>query len=117
MDVMVKPSAAPDVASPSRVREVLPTALGVRTTLAVCLLALAPPLRVLFGGSVETLRWAWDAAHGSFCIGLDALSAFFLLPILGLSALAALYGGSYLFPYRERKSLACSWLFFNLFVI
>ena len=36
--------------------------------------------------------------------------------MLVLSALAAVYGGNYLFAYRRRKSLAGSWFFFNLFV-
>ncbi|MFI5460555.1 MAG: proton-conducting transporter membrane subunit [Isosphaerales bacterium] len=62
------------------------------------------------------MRVAWDAPHGAFYVGLDALSAFFLLPVLGLSALAAIYGGSYLLPYRGRKSIGSSWFFFNLFV-
>jgi formate hydrogenlyase subunit 3/multisubunit Na+/H+ antiporter MnhD subunit len=47
---------------------------------------------------------------------VDALSAFFLLPVLGLSALAAVYGGDYLLAYRREKSLGSPWFFFNLFV-
>ena len=47
---------------------------------------------------------------------MDALSAFFLLPVLGLSALAAVYGGDYLLAYRHEKSLGSPWFFFNLFV-
>ena len=83
----------------------------------MCLVASIPTLRVLGGGPPQSVRWAWDAAHGGFCIGLDALSAFFLLPVVVLSALAAVYGGSYLFAFRSRKSLGSSWFFFNLFVL
>ena len=79
-------------------------------------LGLVPTLRVLGGGPPESVRLAWDASHGAFCVGLDALSAFFLLPVLGLSALAAVYGGNYLLAYRGKKSLGSSWFFFNLFV-
>ncbi len=39
---------------------------------------------------------------GSFSIGLDGLSAFFLLPILVLSALAAVYGGAYLQAHHHK---------------
>lgn len=42
--------------------------------------------------------------------------AFFLLPVLGLSALAAVYGGDYLLAYRHEKSLGIPWFFFNVFV-
>ncbi len=51
-----------------------------------------------------------------FCVQLDALSAFFLLPILVLAIVAALYGGEYLMAYRSRKNLGGAWFFFNLLV-
>jgi formate hydrogenlyase subunit 3/multisubunit Na+/H+ antiporter MnhD subunit len=47
---------------------------------------------------------------------VDHLSAFFLLPVLGLSALAAIYGGSYLLAFRRQKWLGWPWFLFNLFV-
>jgi formate hydrogenlyase subunit 3/multisubunit Na+/H+ antiporter MnhD subunit len=53
---------------------------------------------------------------GSFSAGIDGLSAFFLFPILGLGALSAIYGLTYLWPYREHKSLGFSWFLFNLLV-
>jgi formate hydrogenlyase subunit 3/multisubunit Na+/H+ antiporter MnhD subunit len=62
------------------------------------------------------LRLAWDAPHGDFSIGLDPLGAFFLLPVLVLSILAAVYGGNYLLAYRGRRSLAGPWFFYNTFV-
>jgi formate hydrogenlyase subunit 3/multisubunit Na+/H+ antiporter MnhD subunit len=49
-------------------------------------------------------------------VGWDALSAFFLVPILGLSTLAAIYGGGYMIAYHTRKSIVASWVFFNAFV-
>jgi formate hydrogenlyase subunit 3/multisubunit Na+/H+ antiporter MnhD subunit len=92
------------------------TTVGAGGAVLGCLLGLAPTLRVLLGGEPELLRLAWDASHGAFCVEVDALSAFFLLPVLGLSALAAVYGGDYLLAYRHEKSLGSPWLFFNLFV-
>jgi hydrogenase-4 component B len=94
----------------------LPTMLGAGVAIAWCVLALIPTLRVLSGGETESLRLAWDPSHGAFVIGLDALSAFFLVPVLGLSILAAVYGASYLLAYQGQKSIGSSWLFFNLFV-
>jgi hypothetical protein len=81
-----------------------------------CLAGLAPTVRVLLGGTPESLGFDWDALHGAFTVEVDALSAFFLVPVLGLSALAAVYGGDYLLAYRHKKSLGSPWLFFNLFV-
>src|SRR5207302_11298887 len=46
----------------------------------------------------------------------DALTASSLLPVLGLSTLAAVYGGDYLLAYRHERSLGSPWFFFNLFV-
>jgi formate hydrogenlyase subunit 3/multisubunit Na+/H+ antiporter MnhD subunit len=81
-----------------------------------CLAGLVPTLRTLAGGPPLSFSSAWDAAHGPFFVGLDALSAFFLVPVLGLSALAAVYGADYLLPYRATKSLGCAWFFFCAFV-
>ena len=92
------------------------TALGAGGAVVGCLVGLAPTLRVLLGGTPESLRLAWDSSHGAFCVEVDALSAFFLLPVLGLSALAAVYGGDYLLAYRHEKSLGSPWFFFNAFV-
>jgi hydrogenase-4 component B len=92
------------------------TALGAGGATLACLLALAPTLGVLMGGPPEALRWTWDSSHGPFAVAVDPLSAFFLLPVLGLSALAAIYGGNYMLAYRNEKSLGAPWFFFNVFV-
>ena len=97
-------------------RAVLATVGGAGGAIGACALALVPTLRVLRGGETEAARFVWDAAHGAFAVGLDALGAFFLLPVLVLSALGAVYGGSYLFTYRDRKSLGIAWSFYGAFV-
>ncbi len=94
----------------------LTTVIGAGIAVLGCVIALAPALSVLGGGPPESVRLVWDAPHGSFAVGLDALSAFFLVPVLVLSALAAVYGGNYLLAFRGTKSLGVSWFFFNLFV-
>ncbi len=92
------------------------TILGAGSAFTGCLLGLIPTLRVLLGGAPESLRLPWNAAHGAFVVEVDALSAFFLLPVLGLSALAAVYGADYMLAYRREKSLGGPWFFFNIFV-
>lgn len=92
------------------------TGLGAGSVVAGCLLGLWPALQALTGGAAETFRIPWAVPGGEFYIRLDALSAFFLIPVFGLSALAAIYGGSYLMAYRDRKLLGAAWFFFNIFV-
>jgi hydrogenase-4 component B len=71
------------------------TLLGAGSAVLGCILGFGGALGALTGGR-ESLRWNWDVPYGSFYLELDALSAFFLLPVFGLCALAALYGGEYL---------------------
>jgi NADH:ubiquinone oxidoreductase subunit 5 (subunit L)/multisubunit Na+/H+ antiporter MnhA subunit len=94
----------------------LATALGAGGAVAVAALGFVPALRVLLTSVPESLHLPWDAAHGAFIVSVDPLSAFFMLPVLVLSALAALYGSAYMLPYRHAKSLGAPWFFFNVFV-
>lgn len=94
----------------------LATLLGVGGTIAGCACALVPVARVLLGRAPESLRLAWSVPFGAFALGLDGLSAFFLLPILTLAALAALYGSEYLGAFRGRVVPARAWPFFALLV-
>jgi formate hydrogenlyase subunit 3/multisubunit Na+/H+ antiporter MnhD subunit len=90
--------------------------IGVGGVTLGCLIGILPAARILWTGQAESLRWAWSVPYGSFYLHVDALSAFFLVPILGLSAVAALFGGKYLLTYRDRKNLGGAWFFFNLLV-
>lgn len=94
----------------------LATTAAVICVVAGCALGLVAVTDTLATGSTDTLRFEWDRPHGPFVVGLDGLSAFFLLPVLVLSALAAIYGGAYLYEYRNRKSLGPVWFFFCTFV-
>ncbi|MEN6626368.1 MAG: proton-conducting transporter membrane subunit [Candidatus Sumerlaeia bacterium] len=67
--------------------------------------------RVLFSGASESIRLAWPVPGGAFYCEVDGLSAFFLLPILGIAGLAAVYGVGYL---RGRGSLGRAWFFYNV---
>jgi formate hydrogenlyase subunit 3/multisubunit Na+/H+ antiporter MnhD subunit len=96
-------------------RPVLASVIGAGAAVAGCLVAAPVTVQALSGTPTDTLELPWDATHGSFRIGLDPLSAFFLLPALGLTATAAVYGGNYLLGYRHAKSLGSPWFFFNAF--
>lgn len=87
--------------------------VGILVAAGVGLVAVADTLAT---GTTDSLRFDWDAPHGPFVVGIDSLSAFFLLPVLVLSALAGVYGGAYLYESAHRKSLGPVWFFFCLFV-
>ncbi|MFH1023303.1 MAG: proton-conducting transporter membrane subunit [Planctomycetota bacterium] len=90
------------------------TAFGAGSAVAGGILGLAPAVSAALGAPVETLRLPWGMPGGEFHVALDALSGFFLVPTLLLTALAAIYGAAYLAPHREGKSLGSSWFCFNL---
>ena len=58
--------------------------------------ALAAALVALRAGWADELTAAWRVPGGSLVVGLDPLSAFFLVPLLSLGGLSAVYGRSYL---------------------
>jgi formate hydrogenlyase subunit 3/multisubunit Na+/H+ antiporter MnhD subunit len=89
---------------------------------------LPPVLEVLAGGSPLSWRNAWEVPYGTAYLELDALSAFFVLVILAVSALAAIYGAGYLGGHHpaikplvgsqdlredRTRSLGPPWFFFN----
>ncbi|MGC2412603.1 MAG: proton-conducting transporter membrane subunit [Stellaceae bacterium] len=75
-------------------------------------------LRVLTAGTVEGMSGAWPMPGGSFHLEIDALSAFFLLPVFGLSVVTGLYGRSYLAggdPVRDSgRGSAATWFHLNV---
>ncbi len=92
------------------------TGLGAGGAVLGCLVGLPPALRGLVSSGDSALRLPWPVPGGEFHVGIDALSAYFLVPIFALSALAATYGGEYLRAYRQTRSLSPMWFCFNLFV-
>jgi hydrogenase-4 component B len=75
---------------------------GVRSTFTMgaqavllaagCVVAAIPAVQVLEGGSLATVTLAIPAPGGPWVFGLDALSAAFLLVVLGPGLASALYG-------------------------
>ena len=92
------------------------TVVGVGGAVIGCAIGLIPSVGVLLGGKAESLHLVWSVPYGSFLVEVDALSAFFVVLILAISALAAIYGGEYLWAWREKKSLGAPWFFFNVLV-
>ncbi len=77
-----------------------------------CGSAAVPVIRALTGSVLPPLQIAWNMPGGSLSFGLDGLSAFFCLPILLVSPLAALYGCQYL--AHEKKPLGPVSFFYNV---
>jgi len=77
---------------------------------AVCgssLVAVASIL-VLLGRNLDLIL-PWKLPLGSFHIGLDPLSAIFILPVAVISAIAAIYGHGYLHDDANGKKLSFAW--------
>jgi formate hydrogenlyase subunit 3/multisubunit Na+/H+ antiporter MnhD subunit len=91
-----------------------PTFLGAGGLILGSLCGIIPATQVALGAPPQSLRIAWDVPYGSLYLHLDALAAFFLVPIFLLCAVAALYGAEYLEEYRGKKALAPSWFFMNV---
>ena len=95
-------------------RERLSSLLGAGSAVAGCALGLVPAARAALGLETGDVRWAWDLPGAGFHVGLDALSGFFLVPTLGLTALAAVYGVGYLKPTAETGRPGPARFYFNL---
>ena len=89
---------------------------GQAGAVAGSVLGLAGAVRVLATAHPETLAAAWPMPGGSLHLEIDALSAFFLLPVFGLSLAAAIYGRAYL-AGRQEKGVAGCWFHLNLLTI
>jgi hydrogenase-4 component B len=90
--------------------------IGTAGTLASCAIGLGTSAAFLVRGTDCALRIPWAAPVGELHVGLDALSAFFLICIFTISALAAVYGVGYLWTFAGRRRLAPALAPFNLLV-
>jgi formate hydrogenlyase subunit 3/multisubunit Na+/H+ antiporter MnhD subunit len=91
--------------------------LGAGACVAGSLMSTVPAIQTLAGGSSISISFVWHARAGSFFAEIDALSAFFLLPVLGLSAIASVYGAGYLQDHYKDRNLGACWFFYNLLVV
>ncbi len=90
--------------------------IGPMTAVLGSLLAAAGSMMSLVGGRTEDLVLSWSLPLGAVHIGLDSLSAFFVLPVAVVSCVAAVYGRGYLHAHVPGRRLSLTWSWFNLFV-
>jgi formate hydrogenlyase subunit 3/multisubunit Na+/H+ antiporter MnhD subunit len=77
-------------------------------------LGLGPAIEVLAGGASVMASTPWAMPPGALQIGIDPLTAFFLVPLLGMGALCGVYGFFYMRTYWDRRSAGPPAFFFNL---
>lgn len=82
---------------------------------AVCAVALAPVVQALRDGASAAFYAPWHVPGGSFHVAIDPLSAVFLVPILVLGGLGAIYGREYM-DREGQGAPRAHWLFYNLLV-
>ena len=80
-----------------------------------CLVGLGAALAALAGRAEGTLELPWSMPQGTFSIGLDPLSAFFLIPMFLLSGVAAAHAIGYFRPWGGRNP-GRFWLFYNALI-
>jgi len=90
------------------------SAFGGITALAGSALALTSAVQVLVHGQELSFSWAWEVPLGRLVLGIDALSALFILPIGVVVAAAAVYGTQYLSGPHGPARTGGMWLGFNL---
>ncbi|HAL92879.1 MAG TPA: oxidoreductase [Verrucomicrobia bacterium] len=90
-------------------------ALGAGGAGISCLAGLAMSVAALLLRFQKTSVVPWSMPSGSFSVGLDPLSAFFLIPMFLLSGLAAVYSIGYFKPWAGRNP-GRFWFFYNLLI-
>jgi hydrogenase-4 component B len=88
--------------------------IGATGTVVACVLGLIPALTILLTGMTVRMEWAWSIPGGSLRMQIDGLSAFFLIPILLICGLGAVYGQGYLHAHEGRRNLGPVWFFYAL---
>ena len=90
------------------------TRVGVAGALLGGTCGLAAGVRVLITGESASFQVPWSVPGGVFDLYLDPLAAFFLMPILLLGVLCAVYGAAYLKDDPESKAVGTSWFHYNI---
>jgi hydrogenase-4 component B len=73
-----------------------------------------PAVQVLLGGASRELRWHAGVPGGDWVLGLDPLSAVFLLTILGVGVASLAYGAAYMASERGHRAVWLSHAAFAL---
>lgn len=81
---------------------------------AASVVGLRPAIDVLRGGASANSTISWAMPLGPIQLGLDPLSAFFLVPLFGLGALCGVYGFFYMQGSWRSRAAGPPAFFFNL---
>ncbi|HPW56256.1 MAG: hypothetical protein KA072_02630 [Thermoanaerobaculaceae bacterium] len=77
-------------------------------------LVVGPALRAMLGASLPGIKRVWSVPLGTFSLGIDALTGVFLLIIVTIGALGAVYGVPYLTRTAPGRRLGVPWCMYNL---
>ena len=86
--------------------------LGAGGALAGCAAGLAAALAAFFMKMDAGMVLPWRMPFGEFQLGMDPLSAFFMIPLFLLSGVVAVYSIGYFRPWQGRNP-GQFWLFYN----
>jgi hydrogenase-4 component B len=78
---------------------------------------LSQAIAVLSGGTVSVVTLPGTLPGGAWVFGLDPLSAWFLLPVLGVGTCAGVFGVGYLDPERGHRSVAGTHALFAVLLV
>lgn len=101
-------------ASALRTRTRIAQHIGQAGAVVGSLAGLSAAVPVLCGAKSAALVSSWLMPGGGIHLAIDQLSAYFLLPVFGVSALAGLYGRAYLAKHAEPLNAAASWFHLNV---
>jgi formate hydrogenlyase subunit 3/multisubunit Na+/H+ antiporter MnhD subunit len=90
------------------------TRAGATGAVLGCALGLAPAVRVLAGTDLAAIDLPWSVPGGALSLGIDPLSAFFLVPIFTIGIATAIYGAGYLGREAGHQLLGAAWFWFDL---
>jgi formate hydrogenlyase subunit 3/multisubunit Na+/H+ antiporter MnhD subunit len=93
-----------------------PSAIAAVGAVIAAAVAMPAAIGSLSGDRAVEVAVHWAPPIGQLRFGLDPLSAFFVLPLLVLGAVCAIYGAFYLDAQRTRRILAAPACFTNVLV-
>jgi hydrogenase-4 component B len=94
----------------------IPSVISSLGAVSAAAFALPAAIASLAGEPAEEVVVSLAAPLGDVTFGIDALSAFFIVPLVVLGAICSVYGAFYFDDQRERRWLAGPACFYNLLV-
>ncbi len=92
----------------------LASQIGAIVTVLGAIPAACSAAAVLWTGQQVSMSADWPLPLGSLQIAIDPLSAFFILPVTLVCALAAIYGIRYMADTEHPRPLGTFWFFYNM---